>query len=154
MDAYQHLWTTERDQHTLLYHLGGYAIIHHTSQGDETLAIDDDEVRQAVIDEMLAAGVVVLDDRTPHQLHAVVRGIVQGVGFRDFAQRRAQEIGLKGWVRNLQDNTVEVTAEGSGDQLLKFLSALREGPRAARVSGVDVTWHPAHSGFSDFRVTF
>jgi acylphosphatase len=70
-------------------------------------------------------------------LHAVVRGDVQGVGFRYFVREHARELGVRGWVRNRPDGTVEVQAEGdmtSLDQLREFLS---EGPVGARVTRVD-----------------
>ena len=74
------------------------------------------------------------------RLHAVVRGDVQGVGFRYFVQRKAQQLGLQGWVRNNDDGTVELVAEGRRDQLEQLKRALQEGPRMARVDRVDTHW--------------
>jgi acylphosphatase len=74
------------------------------------------------------------------RLHAVVRGDVQGVGFRYFVQRKAQQLGLKGWVRNNEDGSVELVAEGERDALEQLKSALQEGPRMARVDRVDTQW--------------
>jgi len=68
----------------------------------------------------------------------VVRGRVQGVGFRWFVEREARMLGLSGWVRNRQDGSVEVLAAGSNEQLNSLYSRLKEGPRAARVDDVDV----------------
>jgi DNA ligase D-like protein (predicted 3'-phosphoesterase) len=68
----------------------------------------------------------------------VVRGMVQGVGFRDFAVRRARQLGVLGWVRNGEDGSVLVHAEGSDDAVSELVAFLREGPRAASVSSVDV----------------
>lgn len=67
----------------------------------------------------------------------VVRGRVQGVGYRFFAERAASELGLKGYVRNLPDGRVEVYAAGDDQSLDQLGEQLREGPRAARVEGVD-----------------
>jgi len=63
----------------------------------------------------------------------VVRGRVQGVGFRWFAQRTGVRLGVAGHVRNLRDGGVEVHARGSADALQAFEVALRQGPPAARV---------------------
>jgi acylphosphatase len=68
----------------------------------------------------------------------IVRGRVQGVGFRYFVQSEAQTLGLAGWVRNNADGAVEVLAAGSAEQLATLHSRLRSGPRAARVDQVDV----------------
>ncbi len=66
----------------------------------------------------------------------VVRGRVQGVGFRWFVEREAQMLGVAGWVRNNMDGSVEVFAMGSAQQLATLRAKLREGPRAARVDEV------------------
>jgi DNA ligase D-like protein (predicted 3'-phosphoesterase) len=71
-------------------------------------------------------------------VRATVRGRVQGVGFRDAARRRARKLGVLGWVRNQEDGTLLVHAEGpepAVDELLEFLS---EGPRGAAIEAVDV----------------
>ena len=68
----------------------------------------------------------------------IVRGRVQGVGFRWFVEREAHILGIAGWVRNNSDGTVEVLAQGTRDQLAGLHSRLREGPRAARVDSVEV----------------
>lgn len=67
-----------------------------------------------------------------------VRGAVQGVGFRDATRRRAGELGALGWVRNGGDGEVLVHAEGPAAAVDGLLAFLREGPRAARVEGVEV----------------
>src|ERR1051325_6945000 len=66
----------------------------------------------------------------------IVRGRVQGVGFRWFVDHEARELGLAGWVRNNIDGTVEVLAMGSEQQLALFVRKLQQGPRAARVDEV------------------
>jgi DNA ligase D-like protein (predicted 3'-phosphoesterase) len=71
-------------------------------------------------------------------LRAVVQGKVQGVAFRDAAVRRAHALGVLGWVRNRDDGTVQVHAEGAPDALDAFVAWLHEGPAAARVDGVVV----------------
>lgn len=86
------------------------------------------------------------------QLHAVVHGRVQGVGFRASTQRRAADLGLTGWVRNCADNTVEVRAEGDHEMLERFLIFLKTGPSAAQVSSVEAEWLPATGRFGSFNV--
>jgi acylphosphatase len=67
----------------------------------------------------------------------VVRGIVQGVGFRVSVARRAR--GVAGWVRNLPDGRVEVVVEGEPDAVAPLEAFVREGPRGARVDAVEAT---------------
>ena len=69
---------------------------------------------------------------------AIVTGRVQGVGFRFFAERAARELGLRGWVRNLPDGSVETLAEGEDAAVGRYLERLRRGPRLSRVDTVDV----------------
>src|ERR1700687_5469247 len=78
----------------------------------------------------------------------LVRGRVQGVGFRWFVEREAHILGIAGWVRNRSDGTVEVLALGTRDQLSGMRSRLREGPRAARVDDVEESEAEAVKGLS------
>jgi DNA ligase D-like protein (predicted 3'-phosphoesterase) len=71
-------------------------------------------------------------------VRAVVRGAVQGVFFRETALRRADELGVMGWVRNAEDGSVHVHAEGDKAQVEELLAFLREGPRGAQVEEVEV----------------
>jgi DNA ligase D-like protein (predicted 3'-phosphoesterase) len=70
-------------------------------------------------------------------VRARVTGAVQGVGFRDAARRRALRLGLRGWVRNEDDGTVAVHAEGTADAVDDLLRFLHSGPRGAAVDGVE-----------------
>lgn len=72
---------------------------------------------------------------------AVVRGRVQGVGFRAATEETARALGLTGWVRNMPDGAVEVDAEGPESALRELEQFLRRGPRMARVTGADFFWH-------------
>ena len=86
-------------------------------------------------------------------LHAIVRGRVQGVGFRFFVERRANALGLRGWVRNRGDGaTVEVLAEGSRVNLEALAADLRRGPRFAAVDAVDATWQKPSGAFEYFDI--
>jgi acylphosphatase len=82
----------------------------------------------------------------------IVRGRVQGVGFRWFVEREAHILGIAGWVRNNADGSVEVLAQGSRDQLSGLRSRLREGPRAARVDAVEESEVRASAGLTSFRI--
>ena len=82
----------------------------------------------------------------------VVRGRVQGVGFRWFVEREAHMLGIAGWVRNNADGTVEVLAQGTNDQLSGLHSRLRQGPRAARVDNVEVSDARPSASLSTFRI--
>jgi acylphosphatase len=83
-------------------------------------------------------------------IHMIVRGMVQGVGFRFFVRREASRFGVTGWVKNLPDGSVEVYAEGEENALSPFIESVEEGPRFSRVKGVEkerVTPTHSHSGF-------
>jgi acylphosphatase len=67
----------------------------------------------------------------------LVKGRVQGVGFRWFVHREAAALGLKGWVRNTEDGKVEVMASGDAAQLAELRLALQRGSRGSRVDGVE-----------------
>lgn len=82
----------------------------------------------------------------------VVRGRVQGVGFRWFVEREAHILAIAGWVRNNADGSVEVHAQGTRDQIAGLRSRLREGPRAARVDAVEESEVRLTSGLSSFRI--
>jgi acylphosphatase len=69
-------------------------------------------------------------------LHFLIRGRVQGVGFRWFVHREASELELRGWVRNTEEGDVEVVAAGTPDDLNELRQSLRRGPRGSRVDNV------------------
>src|SRR5271157_1380411 len=87
-----------------------------------------------------------------HARRFVVRGRVQGVGFRWFVEREAFLLQITGWVRNNPDGTVEVLAQGTRDQLAGLHSRLREGPRAARIDDVEVSEAQAVAGLISFQI--
>ena len=69
-------------------------------------------------------------------MHVVIKGKVQGVGFRWFARVAARRLELKGWVKNLVDGSVEVAADGPPDRLEMFRRQLTQGPDGARVESL------------------
>jgi acylphosphatase len=82
----------------------------------------------------------------------IVRGRVQGVGFRWFVEREAHILRIAGWVRNNSDGSVEVFAQGTREQLSGLRARLQEGPRAARVDAVEESPARATDGLSTFRI--
>jgi acylphosphatase len=87
-------------------------------------------------------------------VHMIVRGMVQGVGFRFFVREKASRFAIDGWVRNLPDGSVEVYAEGDEEPLSGFIARIEEGPRFGHVSDVETDWpEPTHS-FDGFEITF
>ena len=82
----------------------------------------------------------------------LVRGRVQGVGFRWFVEREAALLQIAGWVRNNPNSTVEVLAQGTREQLAGLHSRLREGPRAARVDEVEVSEAEPIPGLTSFQI--
>jgi acylphosphatase len=82
----------------------------------------------------------------------IVRGRVQGVGFRWFVEREAHMLGVAGWVRNNSDSTVEVLAMGTRDQLSGLRSKLQQGPRASRVDDVAESEAKPVDGLTTFRI--
>jgi acylphosphatase len=85
---------------------------------------------------------------------ALIRGDVQLVGFRAFAQRHASSLGLTGYVRNRADGAVEVEAEGEEELLSIFLVRIHEGPRSAVVTQVEVEWNPPTGQKGPFRISY
>jgi acylphosphatase len=69
-------------------------------------------------------------------IHYMVRGRVQGVGFRWYVHREAAEIGLRGWVRNTVDGCVEIVAAGTPEQIAELKEAVKKGSRGSRVDGI------------------
>ena len=86
------------------------------------------------------------------RLEAVVRGHVQGVGFRYFVQGRAGQLGLTGWVANEADGAVRLVAEGPRFDLDRLANDLRVGPSGAHVEAVSLRWSAATGGFDRFAV--
>jgi len=82
----------------------------------------------------------------------LVHGRVQGVFFRGAMCDEARRFGVRGWVRNCPDGTVEAVAEGARAAVDRLIVWAHQGPPGALVTNVDVTWEPAGSELSDFRI--
>ena len=81
-----------------------------------------------------------MEDRT--RVHVFVSGDVQGVNFRQAIADTANEQGVTGWVRNLNDGRVEAVLEGPRDEVYRVVGLCRAGPKGARVQGVQVDREP------------
>ncbi|MDF2809221.1 MAG: acylphosphatase [Microvirga sp.] len=87
----------------------------------------------------------------------IVHGRVQGVGYRAFLADEAERLGLRGWVRNRADGTVEAVVGGGADIVEALVAACRRGPRLARVTTIDVLpadGEPLPEGFDHIRAMF
>lgn len=82
----------------------------------------------------------------------IVRGRVQGVGFRWFVEREAHMLGVAGTVRNNHDGSVEVLAMGTREQVMGLRSRLAQGPRASRVDDVEEFEAQPIPGLNTFRI--
>ncbi|MCW8957046.1 MAG: acylphosphatase [Gammaproteobacteria bacterium] len=86
--------------------------------------------------------------------HYWVKGRVQGVFYRTSARDQAQQLGLSGWVKNLDDGRVEALACGTEQQLVQFELWLQQGPPMSRVDTVEVKDEPGHPSVKDFQVSY
>jgi acylphosphatase len=84
--------------------------------------------------------------------HLVVKGQVQGVGFRMFAEAAARHEGLSGWVANRADGSVEIHAEGDREAVERFERRVRRGPPSARVESVDADEQAPSARWTGFSV--
>lgn len=86
------------------------------------------------------------------RVRLIIQGKVQGVFFRASTKDKAKELGLKGFVRNRPDGTVEVIAEGDIDQLQKLVDWCHTGPDLSRVDSVQLDWQPYDMQFEEFTI--
>jgi acylphosphatase len=86
--------------------------------------------------------------------HVFISGRVQGVNFRWYTQRKAQELGVTGWVRNLWDGRVEALFEGEEKLVQRAVDWCHVGPPSAQVDRVEVNYEQPSGEFSRFRITW
>jgi len=86
------------------------------------------------------------------RVHVVVKGRVQGVGFRAHVQYSARQVGVTGWVRNVGYDTVEAVGEGERGKLERFVQVVKTGPVGSQVDEADVEWQNATGEWSDFQM--
>ncbi len=86
--------------------------------------------------------------------HIIVKGLVQGVGFRWFVEREAKKLGLVGYVRNLPTGQVEIEVEGDRSLIEELIARVKVGNRQARVVDLDIDWLEARGRYTNFNITF
>lgn len=88
------------------------------------------------------------------QLFVIITGKVQGVGFRNFTQLNARQLGINGYAKNLPNGTVEVVAEGDKAQLDALVALLKKGPRYARVDSLDIDERAFTGEYKSFGIRY
>ncbi|HMK55332.1 MAG TPA: acylphosphatase [Dissulfurispiraceae bacterium] len=88
------------------------------------------------------------------RVHLLIKGRVQGVGFRWFVNDIATSMGLAGWAKNLRDGRVEAVFEGEKSAIESAISHCNEGPRSAIVAGIDLSWDEQPEGLSGFDIRY
>ena len=91
-------------------------------------------------------------DEKKVRAHLLISGRVQGVAFRYYAQDIAQNLRVKGWVRNCWDGKVEIVAEGEEEKVNKLISWCYQGPGSAIVVKVDIEWEKYRGEFNSFGI--
>lgn len=87
------------------------------------------------------------------QAHLKITGTVQGVFYRSSAEEEAKTLGLKGYVKNMPDDSVEAVIQGGKGQIESFIAWTKKGPPSAKVDNVEVLWQEAEKEFSDFIIS-
>lgn len=85
-------------------------------------------------------------------VHIIVRGLVQGVGFRYFVARHAGRFNINGYVKNLYNGDVEIVAEGERGAVEMLIKEVKVGPRSAQVSDCVIEWTTADSTHKGFEI--
>jgi acylphosphatase len=88
------------------------------------------------------------------RIHVIVSGRVQGVFFRHNTNKTANKLGIKGFVRNLDDGCVEVVAEGTKDKLKELIKFCRLGPTNSSVEDVKIEYKDATDEFNTFSIKY
>ncbi len=84
--------------------------------------------------------------------HMIVKGLVQGVGFRYFVHRHATNLGLKGFAKNLYDGSVEIEVEGPRSSIEELIRLVKVGPRSAQVTDIKLEWKEVEHRYSNFDI--
>ena len=85
-------------------------------------------------------------------VHILVKGIVQGVGFRYYVFDRAIQLGIRGFARNLRNGNVEIKAYGERSLIEEFIAAVKIGPRSAQVTDVMIEWSEPDVSYKNFEI--
>ncbi len=84
--------------------------------------------------------------------HVVISGYVQGVGFRQFVKSEAEKLHIRGWVRNTEEEQVEVLMQGEQEYVEQLIQFCRKGPMLSNVKHVYVQWHEVDEEYSAFEI--
>jgi acylphosphatase len=87
-------------------------------------------------------------------IHLTISGLVQEVGYRSWAVNQANKLGLSGWIKNLPDGKVEISAEGGNKELEQFITSCRKGPPAAGVDHMEAVWGKYTGKYCGFEVVY
>lgn len=87
-------------------------------------------------------------------VHIIIKGMVQGVGFRYYIRSLAHSLGVPGFVKNLSDGTVEIEMEGEQKKLKEILERIHTGEMSGYVSDMDIVWLPFKNKYDDFSIEF
>ena len=85
-------------------------------------------------------------------VNMVIIGKVQGVGFRYFVLRQAQELGINGWVSNKPNGDVEALAQGDKEDLEQFIAKVKQGPSFSSVDDVILNWEDGQENYTSFEI--
>lgn len=97
---------------------------------------------------------ITLGGLTLKQLHLIVTGRVQGVGFRYYSQNMALAQNINGWVRNLPDGSVEIIAEGEESYINNYLDSIKKGSPFSSVDSVVITENPTLHHYTSFTIKY
>ncbi len=95
-----------------------------------------------------------MEKRDKLRAHVIVHGLVQGVWFRQSTKDEADRLGVRGWVRNLPDRTVEALFEGDAKKVEEIVGWCHRGPSGAEVTRVDISWEPYKQQFGQFDIRY
>jgi len=88
------------------------------------------------------------------RVRVYISGLVQGVFFRDSTREKAQQLGVKGWVKNLTDGRVEIMVEGEKEKVEELVEWSRKGPLIARVDGIEIKEEEYKGKFDSFEIRY
>ena len=88
------------------------------------------------------------------RVHIIISGYVQGVGFRYFINKKAFQLGIKGWVKNTPNGSVEVMAEGNEIDIQTFIEYCKKGPNLASIKDVKINYEELSNEFKNFEVRY
>jgi len=86
--------------------------------------------------------------------HIFITGRVQGVGFRHFTRKNAENLGVTGWVKNLSDGRVEAVFQGSEEQIEELIQRCKKGPVASYVQNIEIEKNSGEEDYKNFSVEF